>query len=376
MLPGRLSKAGTLTGALLALMLSCSPALADEAEEIARLIQSGRSSDALRQAEQRLQRKPDDPQLRFLRGVALAEQGRSTEALAVFNKLVQDHPELPEPYNNLAVLYANLGQFDRARTSLETAIRTNPSYATAHENLGDLYAMLASQAYSKAMQLDATNTRAAPKLALIRDLMSTKPAVAVSPTPAPAPVAARPADSSGRSNRTAAAPAVPLPPPPTIVPSAAAPAPAAPSAASPSPAPAPSAVAKADAAPRAAAKPAPAAEPALSPAEQAVVQAVEAWAEAWSRKDVDAYFAAYTPTFSGDAGSRRAWEENRRVRIEGKRTIQVTLSDIRVKLDGQEATVVFRQAYRGDSLTARSRKTLKLVQLKGQWRIDSESSGS
>jgi hypothetical protein len=55
------------------------------------------------------------------------------------------------------------------------AIRTNPSYATAHENLGDIYAKLASQAYSKALQLDAANaTSVKPKLALIRAAMPSR----------------------------------------------------------------------------------------------------------------------------------------------------------------------------------------------------------
>ena len=96
----------------------------------------------------------------------------SSPNIAVFTKLSEDYPELPEPYNNLAVLYASQGQYDKARAALEMAIRTNPSYATAHENLGDVYAKLASQAYSKALQLDSNNTGVQPKLALIRDLFA------------------------------------------------------------------------------------------------------------------------------------------------------------------------------------------------------------
>ena len=75
------------------------------------------------------------------------------------------------------------------------AIRTNPSYATAHENLGDIYAKLASQAYNKALQLDAANaTSVKPKLALIRELFSADIAKGAKPcsgSPAPAVVAAQ-----------------------------------------------------------------------------------------------------------------------------------------------------------------------------------------
>jgi Tfp pilus assembly protein PilF len=64
------------------------------------------------------------------------------------------------------VLYANQNQLDKSRQALEQAIRTNPSYSTAHENLGDIYAKLASQAYSKALQLDGSHAQSVqPKLA-------------------------------------------------------------------------------------------------------------------------------------------------------------------------------------------------------------------
>ena len=95
---------------------------------------------------------------------------------------------MPEPYNNLAVLYAGQNQFDKARTALEMAIRTNPSYTTAHENLGDVYAKLASQAYGKALQLDASNTAVPPKLAVIRELFN--PALSKGQRPTLPPVEA------------------------------------------------------------------------------------------------------------------------------------------------------------------------------------------
>src|SRR4029450_2511152 len=117
-----------------------------------------------------LAQKPKDPQARFLKGLILTEQGNSKEAVEIFTKLTQDYPELPEPYNNLAVIYASQGQYDKARAALEQSIRTHPSYATAYENLGDVYAKLASQAYGKALQLDASNTGAQNKLSLVREL--------------------------------------------------------------------------------------------------------------------------------------------------------------------------------------------------------------
>lgn len=183
-----------LTRALRLLALAASlcgaAAHADDYGDVNQLLRSGKLPEALAKADQYLAAKPRDPQMRFLKGVVQTEAGRTADAIATFTKLTEDYPELPEPYNNLAVLHAGQGQFDKARTALELAIRANPSYATAHENLGDVYARLASQAYSKALQLDAGNTAVPPKLALIRRLFSASPAAgANAPQGTPSPVA-------------------------------------------------------------------------------------------------------------------------------------------------------------------------------------------
>ncbi len=170
-------------------------AYADDYSDVNALIKSGKLAEALAKADQYLTSKPRDPQMRFIRGVIQSEAGKPADAIATFIKITQDYPELPEPYNNLAVLYAGQNQFDKARAELEMAIRTNPSYATAHENLGDVYAKLASQAYSKALQLDSSNTGLSPKLALIRSLF------------APATKGPRPSTAAQTSSQVSAAPA-------------------------------------------------------------------------------------------------------------------------------------------------------------------------
>ena len=328
-------------------------AQANDYAEITQLLKAGKAAEALTKADQRLSATPHDPQLRFLKGVAQAESGKPADAVATFTKLTEDYPELPEPYNNLAVLYANQNQLDKARTALEMAIRTNPSYATAHENLGDIYAKLASQAYNKALQLDAANaTSVKPKLALIRELFSAdiakgaKPAAAA---PAPAVVATqRPAPAPA----PAAAPA----PAPTPAPAATAAAPAA------TPAPAPAAP---DAAKQEAAKDA-----------KEVTAAVQAWAAAWAAKDMKAYLAAYGKEFDPPGRmTRAAWEKERESRIVGKSKITVQVSDLNVSVNGNKATARFRQAYSADSLNVSSRKTLDLVESNGRWLIVREATG-
>src|SRR5438067_13058932 len=176
-------------------------ARAGEVEEAQKLLKAGDKQQALEHVNRALSANPKDPQARFLKGLIFTEQGKQQEAIDIFAKLTQDYPSLPEPYNNLAVIYASQGQYDKARAALEQSIRTHPSYATAYENLGDVYAKLASQAYGKALQLDASNTGAQNKLSLVRELVrepTAKPAPPASaaaketPKEAPAPAAKEP----------------------------------------------------------------------------------------------------------------------------------------------------------------------------------------
>ena len=326
-------------------------AQANDYAEITQLLKAGKAAEALTKADQRLSATPRDPQLRFLKGVAQAESGKPADAVATFTKLTEDYPELPEPYNNLAVLYANQNQLDKARTALEMAIRTNPSYATAHENLGDIYAKLASQAYNKALQLDAANaTSVKPKLALIRELFSADIAKGAKPA------AAAPAPAVVATQRPAPAPAPAAAPAPTPAPAATAAAPAA------TPAPAPAAP---DAAKQEAAKDA-----------KEVTAAVQAWAAAWAAKDMKAYLAAYGKDFDPPGRmTRAAWEKEREARIVGKSKITVQVSDLNVSVNGNKATARFRQAYSADSLNVSSRKTLDLVESNGRWLIVREATG-
>ena len=283
---------------------------ADDYAEVTQLLKVGKAVEALAKVNQRLATAPRDPQLRFLRGVAQTDSGQQADAIATFTQLTQEYPELPEPYNNLAVLYAGQNQLDKARTALEMAIRTNPAYAVAHENLGDIYARLASQAYGKALQLDANSAASLqPKLALIRQMLSADTAAgkqaraASSPAPAPAPVAASDAPTQ---------------------------------------------------------------------AVVAAVQAwAGAWAAKDLPAYLGSYDPSFAPS---GRQTRAAWEKERKARIQGNAKIDVQVSDIVVAIQGDKATARFRQAYSTDSsASVSSRKTLKLLNRGGRWAIVGET---
>ena len=333
-----------------------------EALEIQRLIKSGQSTQALKLIDDALAKNPKDPAMRFRRGVTLSMLDRKPEALQVFQKLVEDHPEMPAPYNNLAVLYGSQGDYDKARAALVAAIRTNPQYATAYQNLGDVYAQLASQAYSKALQLDKSDATVPPKLVLLRELIANPgpttaaPVTVAAATPAPAPVVApRPAPAPVTPPPAPAPRPAPVPPPP-------APAPA------PKPTPAP--------APVPAAAPTPAPAVASADAMSDVSAAVHAWAASWSHRDMAGYLGAYTPDYASGGKSHKAWEEDRKARIVPRTRIAVEISDLRVSVNGDKAQAHFKQTYESDTLTTSGHKTLDLVRSpSGKWLIKQESVG-
>lgn len=336
----------------------------NESQEVSRLLKAGQLDQAMNRADAYLATKPRDAQMRFLKGLILTEQNKAPEAIQVFTRLTEDYPELPEPYNNLAVLYAAQGQYEKARAALELAIRTHPSYATAHENLGDVYAKLASQAYDKALQLDSNNKAAQIKLSLARELIggsrnqittinsttsATKPtavAASVAPqtssTPPSASVPkAEPLAAENKTTPTTKASAETKQATPENKPNG--------KIASPSN---------------------------TSQTQEEVLAAVKSWAQAWSNKDMSAYLAAYSADFKTPKGmNRQAWEKERRIRIEGKRKIDVAILDPKVTLKGNTATVKFRQDYQATGFTANSHKTLIFIKTNGKWLIKEERSG-
>ncbi len=326
-----------------------------------------------------------DPVVMLQKGVSLMEANRTDEAIAALSKMATEYPQLPEPHNNLAVIYAARGQPDKARMALEAALRTHPAYAVAMENLSQIYARQAKDAYAKALPASGAGGKpngAAPTLTVMRHVVL--PGLSVAPdllaavnslTRPAAPMTSSQAAASSSSPATAPtviAAAKPAVPPPVASASSSATLAAKPTivAAAPAPAAKP-AVTTAAASPPAAASD--------RDAQQAVVmqvrQAVAAWARAWSRQDMDAYFAAYAPDFNGGK-NRKAWMEDRRNRITGKKSIEVNVSGISVVMEGSAATAHFKQEYSAGDLQVTSGKRLRFAKVGDRWLIDKESVGS
>ena len=393
---------------LVVAMLSAAPLLVAAAGPTAEPADTLKGLDAL------LAKAPADPQLRFRKAVLLVEQKRTVEAITLFRKLAEEFPALPEPQNNLAVLYADRGETDKARAALEAALRGRPSYDTVYRNLGAVNARMAGAAYARALNIDDSKNSVS-RLALITALPDSEAApravaapatvAAAAPVPPAVAVTPKPAAPMPPAVVMPVTPPVPAvivaPTPPTVVAAVTptvvavvAPTPASPAASTAAPKKPVASAAPASVAPAAAsaatatttatttttaAKPLPPAVPEPKPNDAAVEaagvrKAVQDWAQAWSRKQPDAYIAAYVPGFKGAEASAAAWQAARRVRILNKKEISVVVSDMAVVVGKTQWSATFTQAYTADQLRLVGRKTLTFELRNGRWLIAREIS--
>lgn len=321
--------------AVLSLILASASALSNEVQEINQQFRQGNLNGALQRANTYLAKNPKDAQVRFLKGLILADQNQSAEAIQIFTGLTEDFPELPEPYNNLAVLYAAQNKFDAAKNALEMAIRSHPNYSTAHENLGDIYAKLASLSYDKALVLDQNNPSARAKLAQLKDIVSPPNR----PPRARTPIGAQSTSPAVSKPRVAPTPLATTATPATVGP----------------------ATFSTTSATH---------EQTLAGAEASVM----AWARAWSAQDADAHLGFYASDFQPPANLPRAeWEAQRRERIMLPERINVTLTDIQSReVNPSRVNVSFKQTYQSDRSKVTSNKVIELVWRVGKWLIIEE----
>lgn len=88
------------------------------------------------------------------------------------------------------------------------------------------------------------------------------------------------------------------------------------------------------------------------------------------------YLSHYAPDFEVPKGaSRKAWERERAERIQRPKSIEVSVNVRSVKVNGNEATAVFRQSYKSDITKTNSTKTLRLEKSGERWLIKQEKVG-
>lgn len=115
-------------------------------------------------------------------------------------------------------------------------------------------------------------------------------------------------------------------------------------------------------------------------AEVSVESAIDAWAQAWRSKNINAYFAAYSPEFVPEGlPNRGVWEAQRKKRLspqQGKISLDIT--NVSVSREGDTAVATFTQKYASKAYRDEvvKRLQLKLDAASNRWLIVRESTGS
>ena len=279
-------------------------------DEIKLLVKNGKYVRAETITNNSIKNNLNNPELLFYKGIIETNLGKNNQAIDTFRNLTERFPELPEPFNNLAVLYAEKGQYTLAKEILEQAIKTNPSYLTAHINLGDIFTKMASEAYNNALEIDKSNNIAITKLSMITQLFNYQPNTKNTKI-----------DSVKKINSIKTTK--------------------------------------------------------LSKTEvsENILKALDNWKTAWENKDMDEYLASYSSSFKYPNNmSKTSWEKYRTSRITSKKTINLLLSNKKVKFNKEKVTVTFTQIYKSGALNQTSNKTLVFIEEEGDWFILEETS--
>jgi len=304
----------TLIITILLIVITINSFAQNNLEEIKILLKNGKYVRAEKLISNSIEINPNNPELLFYKGIIETNIGKNDKAINTFRNLTEKFPELPEPFNNLAVLYAEKGEFKLAKEILEQAIKTNPSYLTAHINLGDIFTKMASEAYNKALEIDESNNIAITKLSMITQLFNYHPNTKNTEI-----------DSTKIIKKSK------------------------------------SKVTK---------------EQLKEQLSKEILDSIENWKQAWEDKNMENYLASYASNFKyPNKMTKLDWEKYRTVRITSKKTINISLSNIKLKFKKEEVIATFTQDYKAGKFEQLSNKTLIFIKEDGDWVIVQETSG-
>ncbi len=282
------------------------------------------------------------------RMVQALKDNKPQAAARIIEPWLKKHPNDFELANDYALALAQMGELDRARQVLEQALAANPQTGLVFSNLREILSHQAAISYTQAMGKKPPASQLALKGAAIAE----PPVVVAQTAPRPdAQIAVPVRPETPPSKQNGAIPSdlkslLAAAPPPELA-------------------------KKQPSEPRPAAS---ATSPAPSGVQAELVAATQRWAQDWSSRNFDAYLSHYSMAFKPDRfPTRQAWVENRRPRVARSDSIEVSVSDITVKLINESsAEVRFRQRYDSKSLKVNSLKKLVWAKEAQGWKILSE----
>jgi sulfatase modifying factor 1 len=107
--------------------------------------------------------------------------------------------------------------------------------------------------------------------------------------------------------------------------------------------------------------------------EDAIGRMLDTWREAWQDKDIDAFMSVYRRRFSSEGLDYEGWKAKKTRLFKKAGAISVDISDVQIAVDGDRATVRFKQRYQASNYSDFGRKTLTLTKFNGKWKILTES---
>lgn len=123
------------------------------------LLSQGKTEQAIELYREAAALMPQDEDVHYNLGIALARSGKTNEALAAYETALKILPDYAEVHNNVGNLLLRMGRSDEAIQHLRAAIKAVPDYASAHNNLGNALRMTGQleesmRLFARAVELD------------------------------------------------------------------------------------------------------------------------------------------------------------------------------------------------------------------------------
>jgi superkiller protein 3 len=95
------------------------------------MIEQGRFSEAERELHLSVDRNRDDPETRYLLGIALDEQNKAAEAVDEYNIAIHHEPNNIDAHYRLGIVYGDLMQYKNAIREFREVLRLKPDNSSA-----------------------------------------------------------------------------------------------------------------------------------------------------------------------------------------------------------------------------------------------------
>ncbi len=110
--------------------------LIDEVDRGNELLTEGKVAEAVEILSQAARSNPENEDVHYNLGLALARQGKTEEAVKEYEEALRIFPNYVEAHNNLGNVLMRSGRTAEAIPHFEQAVKILPDYAAAHNNLG------------------------------------------------------------------------------------------------------------------------------------------------------------------------------------------------------------------------------------------------